>query len=119
METIENAAARSVGVAVHDRRKNERYAGPFDGLRVDVLETPLSIFDLGLGGCFVNSIHDQEVGVRFLMKINLPGVGWIALNAETLYMRSGYGFAVRFVDVDEATATRLERGLEQLPDRAM
>jgi len=119
METIANATASSVESAARDRRKNERYTGPFDGLRVDVLETPLSIFDLSLGGCFVNSIHDQSEGVRFVMKILLPRVGWVTLNAETLYTRSGYGFAVRFVDVDEATASRLERGLEQMPELAM
>jgi hypothetical protein len=116
MEMIESVSAQTLSAA--DRRKNERYAGPFDGLRVDVLETPLSIFDLSRGGCFVNSIHDQAAGVRFLMKINLPRVGWVTLTAETLYARSGYGFGVRFVDLDETTASRLEQGLEQLLDRA-
>jgi hypothetical protein len=104
---------------LRDRRKNERYHGPFDGCRIDILETPLSIFDLSRGGCFVNSIHDQTPGVRFLMKIDLPLVGWVTLKAETLYLRSGYGFAVRFVDVDDDTAGRLDAGLEQLLDRAM
>lgn len=116
MEMIESVSAQTLSAP--DRRKNERYAGPFDGLRVDVLETPLSIFDLSRGGCFVNSIHEQAAGVRFLMKIHLPRVGWVTLTAETLYARSGYGFAVRFVDLDETAARCLEQGLEQLLDRA-
>ena len=99
-----------------DRRRNERFAGPFDGLRIGMLDTPLSIFDLSQGGCFVNSMHEQTPGVRFTMKIQLPHVGVITLKAETLYLRSGFGFAVRFVDVDDETASLLEQALERLQD---
>ena len=119
MDIIASASTETAGVSGRDRRKTDRFAGPFDGFRVDLIDTPLSIFDLSRGGCFVNSVHEQEPGVRFVMKIDLPRVGWVTLNAETLYARSGYGFAVQFVDVDEATAGRLERGLEQLLDRLM
>jgi hypothetical protein len=99
-----------------DRRRAERFAGPFDGCRVGALETPLSIFDFSRGGCFVNSMHEQTSGVRFTMKIQLPHVGTITLTAETLYLRSGFGFAVRFVDVDDETASLLDLALEQLLD---
>jgi hypothetical protein len=99
-----------------DRRRNERFAGPFDGFRVGLLETPLNIFDLSRGGCFVNSMHDQTPGVRFTMKIQLPRVGVITLRAETLYLRSGFGFAVRFVDMDDETESLLDQALEQLQD---
>jgi hypothetical protein len=116
MEMIQNVS-ETAAPGSRDRRMNARYIGPFDGYRVDFLETPLSICDLGQGGCFINSIHDQSPGVRFQMKVELPRVGWVVLNAETLYLRSGYGFAVRFVEMDEATAGRLELGLEQLIDR--
>lgn len=119
MDMITNISTETAEAEGRERRRNERFAGPFDGFRVDVIDTPLSIFDLSRGGCFVNSVHEQEPGVRFLMKIDLPRVGWVTLNAETLYARSGYGFAVQFVDVDEATAGRLELGLEQLLDRLM
>jgi hypothetical protein len=94
-----------------DRRRHQRYAGPFEGVRVGVLETPLQIFDLSLGGCFVNSMHEQQEGVTFKVKIELPGEGWIPLRAETLYRRPG-GYAVKFIDVDEGTRARLRRGLE-------
>jgi PilZ domain len=116
MQTIENGTTAGED---RDRRRNERFTGPFDGFRVDVLETPMSIFDLSRGGCFVNASHEQEPGVRFQMKIDLPRVGWVTLTAETLYVRSGYGFAVRFVDLDESTASRLEQGLDNLLDRMM
>ncbi len=117
MEIIQNDLTTEADA--RERRRNERFTGPFDGFRVDVIETPLSIFDLSLGGCFVNSSHEQEPGVRFQMKIDLPRVGWVRLTAETLYARPGYGFAVQFVDVDESTASRLEQGLNQLLDPVM
>jgi hypothetical protein len=109
VQTHEDQAAR-------DRRRDERFAGPFEGLRIGALETPLSIFDLSRGGCFVNSMYDQTPGVRFIMKIELPRVGVITLKAETLYLRSGFGFAVRFVETDDETASLLDQALEQLQD---
>ncbi|MCC7124138.1 MAG: hypothetical protein IT178_04795, partial [Acidobacteria bacterium] len=48
----------------------------------------------------------------------LPKVGWIELKAETVYRRPGFGFAVRFIDVDDATRGRLEEGLAALPPQA-
>lgn len=119
MDMMPNVAADTPALTGRERRVNERYAGPFDGFRVDLIEMPLSIFDLSRGGCFVNSMHEQAVGDRFMMKIDLPRVGWVTLRAETLYPRPGYGFAVRFVDVDDPTASLLEEGLEELLDRVI
>jgi PilZ domain len=119
MDMMPNVAPNSAELSGRERRRNDRYAGPFDGYRVDIIEMPLSIFDLSRGGCFVNSSHEQEPGVTFTMKIDLPRVGWVTLRAETLYARTGYGFAVRFIDVGEATAARLEQGLEDLFDRVL
>lgn len=114
---IDNVSTQTLADSTIDRRQHERIAGPFDGFRVGLLDTPLRIFDLSLGGCFVNAMHDQRPGVKFVMTIELPHTGPITLNVETLYGRSGFGFAVRFVDVNEATANRLERALERLQER--
>jgi hypothetical protein len=108
----------TIAAATIDRRRHDRIAGPFDGVRVGALETPLSIFDLSRGGCFVNATHEQAPGVRFVMKIALPYVGQITLKAETLSQRSRLGFAVRFVDLNEETASRLDQALQQLREQA-
>ena len=100
-----------------DRRRNDRYAGPFDGYRVDIIEMPLSIFDLSRGGCFVNSSHEQEPGVTFTMKIDLPRVGWVTLRGGDAVRADRLRLRRAFVDVDEATAARLEQGLDDLFDR--
>ena len=98
--------------ATDDRRCHERIAGPFDGLRVGALETPVRIYDLSRGGCFINAMHEQAPGVKFMLKIDLPGEGWIQVRAETLYHRPEYGFAVRFIEMTEETAQRLNRTID-------
>jgi len=97
-----------------NRRRDTRFAGPFEGWRVGLLETPLRFFDLSRGGCFVDSMHEQPPGTRLTMKIVLPEVGAITLKGETLYERSGFGFAVRFVDIEPETEVLLDRAIEAL-----
>lgn len=93
-----------------DRRQHRRYKGPFEGVRSGLLPTPLRIYDLSLGGCFITSYHEQQPGSVFRLEIDLPGEGRIAFTGETLYNLPG-GYAVRFVDLDELTRKRLDRGL--------
>jgi hypothetical protein len=38
----------------------------------------------------------------------------IRVKCETLYAKPGFGFAVRFVELTEGIATRLERGLKKI-----
>jgi len=101
-----------------ERRESERVPGPFDAWRVGSLETPVRIYDLSAGGCFVHAMHEQDRGVIVRLKLDLPGAGRVELKAETLYRRPGFGFAVRFIDVPADMAARLERGLEALQRNA-
>ena len=104
-------------VGLDNRRGHLRIAGPFEGVRAGFLPTPLQIFDLSLGGCFVNSLHDQPEGVVFKLKIDLPHEGWIALKAQTVGRRED-GFAVRFIDMNDATRKRLANALERSAHQA-
>jgi PilZ domain len=103
-----------VSVGTADRRSSDRVPGPFDAWRVGVLETPVRIYDVSLGGCFVHAMHEQERGVVVMLKIQMPEEGWLELKAETLYRRPGFGFAVKFIDMSEDTRARLARALEAL-----
>ena len=107
------------GVAVDNRRHHERVAGPFDGHRVNALETPVRIFDLSEGGCFVNSLHDQQSDVNFVLKIDLPYEGWITLTAQTLYRKPGFGFAVSFTEMSDEALMRLRKAVEHLKRRGL
>lgn len=102
-----------------DRRHHDRVSGPFDGRRVGALTTPLRIYDLSEGGCFVNSMHEQKPGIAFTLEIEVPYAGWLTLKAETLYLKAEFGFAVRFVDVPDDTADQLHDALERLRGEAV
>ena len=99
-----------------ERRRHDRISGPFDGRRVGVLDTPVQIYDLSHGGCFINSIHEQQPGSHIVLEIELPDVGWIRVNGETLYTKPGFGYAVRFIDMTDGLAKRLDRGLKKIGD---
>ena len=68
-----------------NRRKNVRVLGPFDGMRPGLFDLPLQIYDLSLGGCFVNSVHEApQKGQVFPIHIDLP-------NGETSRRERGGG----------------------------
>jgi hypothetical protein len=113
------APARSV-VANHqrggdggiNRRAFPRAAGPFDGRRVGALETPIKIFDLSAGGCFINSMHEQQPGVTMVLRIELPDQPSITVTAQSLYSRAEFGFAVLFMNVNPSTQAKLEQAVQ-------
>jgi hypothetical protein len=87
-------------------RQHLRVSGPFEGRRLSAFPVPISIHDLSVGGCLIESFNEQPAGRRMTLEIDLPFVGSLTVEAESLYTREGYGFAVKFVDVsDDARAT--------------
>ena len=97
-----------------DRRQHVRVPGPFDGWRISVLPIPVQIYNLSPGGCFVNSLNEQEPGIRVVLEIELPGEGRIKVTGETLYAKPDFGYAVRFVDMPTEMAARIEAALRRL-----
>jgi hypothetical protein len=95
-----------------NRRAFPRAAGPFDGRRIGALETPIKIFDLSVGGCFINSMHEQQPGVMMVLKLNLPDQPTITVTAQSLYSRAEFGFAVAFINVDSGTQAKLEQAVQ-------
>jgi hypothetical protein len=102
------------GIANQERRLHDRVTGPFDGFRVAALETPVRIYDLSLGGCFITSLHDQGNASEMVLKIDLPHEGWITVKAAAVYRRPEFGFAVRFVELDPDVEAKLARSLDRL-----
>ena len=95
-------------------RRELRVAGPFEARRVGPLPTPLRIHDLSTGGCLVECYYDVASGRRITLQIDLPGEGWITVEAETLHLRDNFGFAVRFAELSDANRGRIERTIERL-----
>jgi len=96
------------------RRCDLRVCGPFEARRVGPLPTPLRVHDLSTGGCLVECYYDLASGRRITLQIDLPGEGWITVEAETVYQRPDFGFAVRFAELSDANRGRIERTIERL-----
>ena len=99
-------------------RRYVRVRGPFDGDHLDSPRTPVLIYDLNLGGGFVNFGEDLPSAATLRLKIDLPREGPITVNAEAIY-RDNTGVAVRFVDLDRDSANRLARTIDALTERSL
>lgn len=99
-------------------RRYPRVRGPFDADHLDSPEVPVLIYDLNVGGGFVNFGDVQPTSATLRLKIDLPREGPIMVNAEAVY-RVETGVAVRFVDVDRDTSARLARTIEALTERSL
>lgn len=97
-----------------ENRLDPRVTGPFEGRRVDLLSTPIRIHDLSRSGCLIEWYHQQTPGLRFTLEIELPEEGWVRLEAEPVYNRTDYGFAVKFVDVPPNVVTKLDQAIAML-----
>ncbi len=105
--TREGAAGGPGGRA--ERRHHVRVTGPFDGRRHGAIDTPVVIQNLSEGGCFLDSLFQAEVGRHLSLGVCVPGEGWISVKAEVVHGRPGFGFAVRFVEMPDATRACLAR----------
>ena len=96
------------------RRRHVRVLRPFDG-RAGFFETPVRLYDLSEGGCFIISVTDvHEIGRRFVLHLDLPDAESVTVMAEVLYSRPPFGYAVRFVDPPQTVAGRLRGALESI-----
>jgi len=98
-----------------DRRRNVRIVGPFEGVRPGLVDLPLEIYDLSLGGCFVNSFHEApHPGQIFAIHIELPTGQMLMAKGEAVFVRPGFGYGVKFCDLSEDDRTRLENAIKML-----
>jgi hypothetical protein len=100
-----------------ENRLDPRVSGPFEGRRVDLLSTPIRIHDLSRSGCLIQWYHEQTPGRRFTLEVELPEVGWLRFEAEPVYNRSDYGFAVKFVDVPPDSLAKLDKVIDLLQSK--
>ena len=89
------------------KRRFPRVHGPFFGY-YETPQTPVLVYDLNLGGGFVNFGGQHNAAVTFGLGVALPNEGVITVHAVTVY-RNESGVAVRFIDMDGDTIGRLAR----------
>ena len=99
-----------------DTRRYVRAVGPFHGYHLGLNKTPVLIFNLNVGGGFVNFTHEQPVTATLVLTIDLQQEGRITVKAETVY-RDANGIAVRFVNVDTDGSDRLARAVERMREQ--
>jgi len=83
-----------------------------------MLPVAIRIHDLSIGGCLIQCFHEEPVGRRVKIAVELPYEGWVTLDAEILYARPDYGYAVKWVNVPAATRSKLERAISYLLTRS-
>jgi PilZ domain len=83
--------------------------GPFDGRRHGAIDTPVVIHNLSESGCFLDSLFHAEAGRQLSLGVSVPDEGWITVKAEVVRGQPGFGFAVRFVEMPDATRACLAR----------
>ena len=98
-----------------DRRRNVRIVGPFEGVRPGLVDLTLQIYDLSLGGCFVNSFHDApRPGQTFTIHIELPTGDTLMAKGVAAFVRPGFGYGVKFCELSEDNRIRLENTIKML-----
>ncbi|HEX3704237.1 MAG TPA: PilZ domain-containing protein [Vicinamibacterales bacterium] len=78
------------------------------------IATPVRLYDVSAGGCFINSMYEQKPGVKFVLEMDLPLAGVVTVNAEVLYVKPEFGFAVRFIDLSPETKAVLQRSVDAM-----
>jgi|RhiMetdeSRZDD1v2_1073273.scaffolds.fasta_scaffold00514_12 PilZ domain-containing protein len=99
---------------VHNRRLHKRVLGPFVGRRGTLLPVPVRVHDLSVGGGLIECFHEEQIGRRIALEIELPTEGWVTLTAEIVSIRPNYGYAVKWVDVSPEVQWKLEITIERI-----
>ena len=98
----------AVSIRQASRRSELRVAGPFEARRVGPLPTPpCASTTCSTGGCLVECYYDVASGRRITLQIDLPGEGWITVEAETLDLRDNVGIRM-YGSPSSATPTAAE-----------
>jgi hypothetical protein len=90
-------------------KRAPRINGPFQGRRVGALTTDLTVHDISITGCLIESFQEVPAGRQMTIEIDLPSEGTVVLSAESVNTRPDFGFAVKFLDVPPETRVRLAR----------
>jgi hypothetical protein len=97
-----------------ERRSHRRVRGPFDGVRMGLLEFDVSIYDLSVGGCLVDSRMEIRTEQPIRLRIALPDGNSVTVRGLVTVPPRDVGYAVRFLDLDEATREAIERALDHV-----
>jgi len=95
----------------NERRSFTRLAGPYDGSWDGASgRRECRITDLSPGGCFIDVYASNPVGATITTDIKLAGQAF-RLRSEVVYVDRVQGFAVRFLDDNDAAVLKALAGV--------
>ena len=90
----------------NERRSFRRLSGPYDGSWDGASgRRECRITDLSPGGCFIDAYASNPVGAMITTDITLSGQSF-RLRSEVVYVDRVQGFAVRFLDDNDAAVLK-------------
>jgi hypothetical protein len=69
------------------------------------------IGDLGLGGCFVDSMSRVEIGELVSLEIELPSGEWLPVRGRVTSFQEAVGFGLEFIFLTEYQESQLKGSL--------
>lgn len=69
--------------------------------------TSARVTDLSEGGCHLDTVGAVMVGELVAFRVSLPDGDWLYLEGEVRHHRPGFGFGVRFVDLNDEQHEKL------------
>lgn len=88
-----------------DSRKSVNLTARWDGLSG---QHDARIEDIGMGGCFVNTVTRVEVGEIVAIEIALPSGDWLQLRGEVTSCQAAVGFGLQFTFLTEDEESALK-----------
>lgn len=90
----------------NERRSFTRLSGPYDGSWDGASgRRECRITDLSPGGCFIDAYASNPAGAKITTEITLSGQSF-RLRSEVVYVDRVQGFAVRFLDDNDAAVLK-------------
>jgi hypothetical protein len=73
--------------------------------------------DVSLGGCFVNTYAQVELGEQIDLEIQLPSGEWLSVRGQVASYHPGVGFGMSFSSLSAKETTRLEELMRTAKER--
>ena len=69
---------------------------------------PARITDLSLGGCYMDTVGEAMTGEIVCFRVSLADGDWLYLEGEVRHHTPKTGFGVRFLELEEQQAEKIE-----------
>ncbi|HSE32967.1 MAG TPA: PilZ domain-containing protein [Pyrinomonadaceae bacterium] len=91
-----------------DRREKPRLSVNLDAVwDREQARTSARVADLSEGGCYLDTVGEVMTGEIVAFRVLLPDGDWLYLEGEVRHHRQGFGFGVRFVDLNDEQHEKL------------